>query len=517
MPVRQRQEIQEVSRQQIEALRRWGPSLATGLLYGFSFPPFRTHLFAWFALTPLLCSLTDGEAAKKPFRNGFLSFFIADLIIFYWLWPTFQAARINTPTTFICWLALSAIVALYGGAFARFYVSVPWPAARPWLAAAAWVALDEVRTAILTGFPWALFSHTQARYTPVIQLASLTGAPGVTFLIVLANGAITEGLRSAGRKNVKRSAALALVLVLGAVVGGQWRLSRAAARKPERVLNVSLLQGSIDQYRKWDDAYEADIRNTYGRISTDARDSRPDLIVWPETAVPGWVPSDPFYVAWVGDVIRKSGAPHIFGALSGTDKQSYNAAIFATADGKLVDQYNKRHLVPFGEYVPVGGFLKGVIPYLGQVGLFAPGKGTVHFRLGDFRLAPNICYEAMFPALIRDEARGADAIVNITNDGWFLKTGAPEQHFVVNILRAVENGRPVFRAANSGISAFIDAYGRVPMESHLMDVGAFTYPMPIPNRDFRTLFAIAGNWFGWLCFLVAAAWTALVALKRGPR
>ena len=474
------------------------------------------HFLAWIALTPLLCSLTDGDAGATPFQSGFFSLFTADLMIFGWLLPTFHTAHINLPTTIASWVALSAIVALYGGAFARFYVSVPWPSVRPWLAAAAWVALDEVRSTILTGFPWALASHTQARSPALIQIAAVTGAPGVTFLIILFNGALAEAINGAKRVRLQWSSIAAAALVVLTVAGGYWRLSRADANPPARSLNVSLLQGNIDQYRKWDEAYEADIRQTYAALSAKAAIDKPDLIVWPETAVPAWIPRDPTYVKWVGDVVRASNTPHLFGALSGTEEKGYNAAILALPDGSLADQYNKRHLVPFGEYVPLENLLKRVVPYLGQVGVFASGTESVHFHLGDLRLAPCICYESMFPSLVRNEARGADAIVNITNDGWFLKTSAPEQHFVVNIFRAVENGRPVFRAANTGISAFIDAFGRIIFESPLLVAAAYTQRVPIPDRSFHTIYSQWGNWFGWLCALAAAAWTGLALLQRLP-
>jgi apolipoprotein N-acyltransferase len=184
-------------------------------------------------------------------------------------------------------------------------------------------------------------------------------------------------------------------------------------------------------------------------------------------------------------------------------------------DGRLEGQYNKRHLVPFGEYVPFAGLLTHVVPYLGQVGIFDAGTAERLFEVKDVQMSPNICYEAIFPELVRHSARNADVIVNMVNDGWFLTSGAPYQHFAANILRAVENGRPVVRAANTGISAFIDAWGRVRFRSELMVGGAYTDTLPVPPHDFRTFYGRWGNWFGWACTLAVGGWL-LVASRPRP-
>jgi apolipoprotein N-acyltransferase len=213
--------------------------------------------------------------------------------------------------------------------------------------------------------------------------------------------------------------------------------------------------------------------------------------------VPGWVPKDRFYTEWITGIARKSKAAHLFGSLSAHERGESNAAILADANGTLVSQYNKRHLVPFGEYVPFGGFLSGLVPYLGQVGTFVAGHEFVHFDVNGVRLAP--------------------VIVNVTNDGWFLKTAAPEQHYLANIYRAVENGRPVLRAANTGISSHIDAYGRVEMKSSLMAAGFYVNLVAVPDPEFRTLYSRWGNWFGLMCVVIAVAAALRVGyLQRNP-
>ena len=157
--------------------------------------------------------------------------------------------------------------------------------------------------------------------------------------------------------------------------------------------------------------------------------------------------------------------------------------------GEIAGVYDKQHLVPFGEFIPFGGFLKRWIPYLGQLGTFNSGKGPVVFDVNGVKVAPNICYEAIFSSLIqRSVHSGADVIVNITNDGWFLDTAAPEQHFVANRFRAVETGRPVVRAANTGISAVIDSAGKTVFQSPLLVSGA--YVVEVPRSRESTFFSM---------------------------
>lgn len=490
--------------------------IAAGLLYGLSFPPYGLSFLAWFALVPLLwISSGDDLSPRSVFGAGFLSGLTANLVIFSWLWPTFIAAHINLATTFLCWLLLSALLALYVGGFAFVHRWMGPGIGRVWTGAALWVVLDEVRTVILSGFPWALLSHTQTDHASLIQLASVTGAPGITFLIVAVNLAIVETVISA-RRTIRSgwiNLAAALLLPIALTVMGAVRL-HAAQELLMRSLTVAVLQGNIDQYQKWDEKYEEGIRETYADLAARAGSVEPDVIIWPETSVPAWIPSETPYVKWIQTLAMQTFTPHLFGSLSQLEGKEYNSAFLMDEDGRLEGVYNKQHLVPFGEYVPAGGFLKKLIPYLGQVGTFDAGKGPYVFDIDGILLSPNICYEAMFPALVRRSVQKADVIVNLTNDGWFLDSGAPHQHWVVNILRAVENGRPVIRAANSGISGFIDPYGRVRAKSPLMVADGYLDTIPVPPADFRTFYGNYGNWFGWLCFVLCASWGIFLTAQR---
>jgi apolipoprotein N-acyltransferase len=203
----------------------------------------------------------------------------------------------------------------------------------------------------------------------------------------------------------------------------------------------------------------------------------------------------------------KTQTHHIIGAVFRNGELDHNAAFLIGPQGNILGQYNKQHLVPFGEYVPFGKFFGKWIPYIGQLGTFDKGSDPVAFNVFDVKMAPNICYEAVFPGLIRNTLdKDVRCIINITNDAWYLNTGAPEQHFATNIFRAIENNRPVIRAANTGISAIINEDGEVVGRTKLMtedvlfgEVYFEEFPWEFPEE---TLFSKWGDWFSWFCTFV---------------
>ncbi|MCB4755663.1 MAG: apolipoprotein N-acyltransferase [Elusimicrobia bacterium] len=490
-------------------------SALSGILFALAFPSFNLSWLAWVALVPLL-RLTVTHP-KNAFACGLVTGLLANLIIFQWLLPTFKAANINVVTGLLCWVLLSAVLALYVVLFFSFYIQIPFSWLRPWLAGAMWVVLEDIRTHLLSGFPWALLGHTQAYHLVFIQLASLTGVSGLSFLLIAANSFIAEFLRIAPARHYHLIAWRRFLFSQGGFIGlllitysyGWFRLNHPSGA-PERTLKVSILQGNIDQYQKWDDHYETGIRTRYTGLAEKAAADKPELIVWPESAVPGWIPNEKFYLDWLQTVVKKTGTANLVGAVSMSSGADYNSAFLLSPKGEILQRYDKRHLVPFGEFNPLGGFFNRLIPYLGQLGTFAAGKRGVIFDLNGIRLAPNICYEAIFADLIRSGVnQGADVIVNLTNDGWYLQTAAPEQHFVANIFRAVENGRPVIRAANTGISGLIDPFGRPLLRTPLMETGAFTGEVPMASSSFQTFYLRFGNWFTYFCWALIAFFISL--------
>lgn len=474
MPLREREKVQEVPRQ---VSRDAAAAVFSGVLYALSFPPFNLHYLAWVALVPLL-------AIKAPrFIDGVIAGFFANLIIFFWLWKTFAAANVGAPVTFAAWLMLAAILSLYFGVISLMNAMPLAPAIKPFALALSWTAMELLRSHILTGFPWALFAHTQATNLPLLQWAAYSGEEGLSFILFLVNAAIAGAIRCGERAGI-RVLTVTLAMVVFLLFGGR----RIAARKQAEIevgpkMKVALLQGDIDQYQKWDEAYEAGIRQKYAALAREAARQRPDLIVWPESALPAWYPNDAFHKSWLKNLVIASSATHLVGAVTRRDDKEFNAAFLVGPKGEPVAEYDKQKMVPFGEYLPFGEFLRGWIPYLGQLGTFDAGEEPVLFEVNGVFIAPNVCYEAFFPRVLQRSLRlGADVFVNITNDGWFLDTAAPEQHFVANIFRAVESGRPVVRAANTGISAVIDSSGKVRFRSPLLVPGCYVVDVPLASR-----------------------------------
>lgn len=438
---------------------------SSSLFYALSFPPFNISYFAWFALVPLL--IIQHSSFRKSLLNGYMVGLFSNLIIFFWFWGTFKAAGMNPLLTLSCWVALCAVLALYFAVFKLCADKIKPSLVRPFLLAAIWVGLEIVRSHALTGFPWALLAHTQAYHPSLIQISAITGALGVSFLIVLINGAV-ESLIQRHHKWGWIGPALCLCLCLGY---GLKRLNTNDIHG--RPLKVALLQGNIDQYQKWDEQYEYLIREVYADLAQKAAVEKPDIIVWPESAIPAWYPNESFYLVWVSTLVKQTDTYHLIGAVTSENGNEFNSAFVLSPDGVINDHYNKRHLVPFGEYIPFGNFLKKWIVYLGQLGVFDAGQKEAVLNINSYKCALSICYEAIFPELIRHSAQQSDVIVNITNDGWFLDTAAPEQHYVTNIFRAIENDRPVIRAANTGISALIDSRGREILRTPLMKRDVF--------------------------------------------
>jgi apolipoprotein N-acyltransferase len=272
------------------------------------------------------------------------------------------------------------------------------------------------------------------------------------------------------------------------------------------------VQGNIDQYRKWNEAYENDILDAYSRLTARAAEEPTDLVVWPETAVPGWIPNEIKFTRWLEDTARSAGAFLLAGAATHQQQGDYNAAFLFTPQGHILAQYRKQHLVPFGEFVPLQPVLSRFISVLNELGDFHGSDDKTVFQLPEVRFSVNICFEDLFPGLVRDFVRrGAQLTVNITNDGWYLDTAAPEQHFTANVLRAVETRTWVVRAANTGVSGFIDPKGRVVARTRLQEEAVLRgAPSPMAGETF---YVRRGDIFAWACALAAMV-GALLSLRR---
>jgi apolipoprotein N-acyltransferase len=317
-------------------------------------------------------------------------------------------------------------------------------------------------------------------------------------------------LPGAGKLNKARRLAPALAVFALIWLYGRHELGSAAALPPAGYIDAALLQPCVSLYDKWN---PEKARGTQDKIEAMLSGLHsPDLILWPENALPGWI-DDPVYSGWLKRLSAKNKSWNLVGSVSRGDGRHVSAFLLNEM-GEITASYDKRRLVPFGEYVPGRGVLNKFIQPVASLGEFSEGALEQKLlTLKGRRLGGAICYESVFPYLFTADVKaGADVFFNITNDGWYLDTAAPYQHFLVNIFRAVETRRAVMRAANNGISAVIDPWGRVLAKKDLNEAGALTVRVPVYADAGLTFYASSGQWFIGVCALAVAAFLLAVIL-----
>lgn len=496
-------------------------------------------------LYPAALFFTGRAAARaggptRAFRRGWLCGLAGASACLYWVaLPVHEVGGLPWPLAAPCALFLGAYVGLYGGLFAALVCLVcrpardgsppPGPYSRALVLGLGWYLLEWVRGWFCTGFPWLSLAAAFAPWPALIQGASLVGSYGLggimTGLVCLA----LEGRRP--RPAAFAAAGFALLLAFGI-----WRLPAPDAptdtptapdtNAPPR---FALIQGNIDQNVKWDPAMQERTVRRYLELSADALAAtpRPDLLIWPETAMPfdylraktafparirAFAAGNETAVLLGAPGFRRRLAPGDWeegNAAAGQDWDVFNRAFLISSAGRDLARYEKEHLVPFGEYLPPWLDLPFLRPLLQGVGTFSPGEKRLPLVLERQADAPAptpglppereaagetpppalvlgvlICYETIFPELARQRvADGANVFVNISNDAWFGRSAAARQHLQLGLLRAVEQRRWLARATNTGISAFIDPFGRVAVEGGLFTAQSVTHAVrPLEER-----------------------------------
>ena len=374
---------------------------------------------------------------------------------------------------------------------------------------ASWVALEYIRSHLLTGLGWNLLGHTQWNCIPVIQIAGVTGVWGVSFLVMMVNVALSVSVKGVGWRVKGINLGVAGIFLCAALFYGHVVLRQFPApstRHPTPVFKVALLQGNIPQTQKWNDAFEEAIWKRYAGLAAEAVKRRPDLIVWPETAVPGYL-DDPAVANRLREIVRSGGTEALVGAPTEDPENNlaFNSAILLNRAGEERQIYSKIHLVPFGEFIPIKpvfGWLKKFYP----VADFAPGKEWTVFR-SPAPFSVLVCFEDLFPELCRTfTRRGAGWLFVITNDAWFGRSAASVQHLQASVFRAVESRVWVGRAANTGWTGFVDPAGRrlpAPGQVSRFKAGIATAELPVIAHS-ETLYVRWGDWFPILCLLLTA-------------
>jgi apolipoprotein N-acyltransferase len=416
-------------------------------------------------------------------------------------------------------LLLVAYLALYP-AFASLCLGLwvrRWGLAALWAAPVVWVALEYGRGTWLTGFPWVLLGYSQATVLPVAQLASLVGVYGVSALVVAVNAALAHAFVAPGRARLT-GPLVALGLVAMAAIWGQSRIADGRLAREGEAIRVGVAQGNVPQVQKWDPAFGASILHTYLRLTREAASGGARFIVWPESATPFFFEEEPAGRQAVQDAARETGAWLLFGSDQverGSPPRYYNAAFLVAPDGRQVAAYRKMQLVPFGEYVPLRGLLFFVQPLVETVSDFAAGTEQTLLPVNGRPVSTAICYEAVFPSLARRAVeRGSRLLTTITNDAWYGRSSAPFQHFEQASVRAIEQGRYLVRAANTGVSGIVDPYGRVLARSELFRTAVLVGDVRL--LDGRTVYSRIGDAFVWASFAICA-WIALASARRSSR
>ncbi|MFA6321446.1 MAG: apolipoprotein N-acyltransferase [Candidatus Omnitrophota bacterium] len=491
------------------------PALSALLLI-LSFPDFNFEFLAWIAFVPLFFAIEG----KKPAAAFMISYFSGLIFFFgtiYWL------IHVTLPGMIIVVFYLALYFGLFG-LICRSCLEKAKSYILLLVIPSSWAALELIRSHFITGFGWNLLGYSQSFTLPAIQIADLVGAYGVSFLIMLVNIAIFLTIKELREKNYYlKILMIAILVVFISIWYGTIRVRNVFTGEKFR---IAVVQGNIAQVKKWDPSFRSDILNKYERLTREAALKHPELIIWPETSVPGFMESEPELFGRVSALAKEIKTPLLVGAPREDPEKKdayYNSAIFINADGLVGGRYDKSHLVPFGEYVPLRALLSFVENFApSPIGDFSSGKSYTVFDffikrtikekdrtlrlVKKIRFSTLICFEDIFPDIARRfVAGGAGLLVNMTNDAWFGKTCAAYQHAQSSVFRAVENRVNVIRAANTGVSCFIDQRGEIVNEVVAGNESLFVEGYAIQDiviTKTRTFYNVYGDVFAYICVLI---------------
>jgi apolipoprotein N-acyltransferase len=494
-------------------------AMASGVLIALSFPSSGLSFLAWLALVPLLIALEE-TTPRKAFRLGFTCGLCAYAGILYWINIVItDYGHLPWAVSIVLYLVLAAWLALFYGlttliARAGEQVGIKTAFTLP----IAWVAADLLRSFLMTGVPWAMLGHSQYRTLPLIQIADISGVFGVTFLILLANVVLYRALRAvsgAGIPYPVKSALVLLILFITTLYYGFSRLNDGSADSAP-TLRVALIQGNIPQDVKWSPAFLDTTLTIYERLTREAAKSGVDLVVWPESAVPFFFQDEPQLAGRIRNLARELSTSLLIGSpaheLRNGRRVFLNSAFMISPEGETTGRSDKIHLVPFGEYVPLGRFFPFISKLVVGIGDFSPGEQATPLTVGQTKIGALICAEAVFPELGRAYVNnGARILANITNDAWFGRSSAPYQHLSIATFRAVETRTPMVRAANTGVTAIIDQNGHINSMTGIFTEGFRIGEVRSGSGD--SIYLKIGDALAWLCVLLTIGIT-LTAWKR---
>jgi apolipoprotein N-acyltransferase len=538
------------------ALRLWPwlAAISSGLLCAGCFAPFDQAWLCWIALTPLLAALWfSGTNSKRPCLRALSLGYIAGLAFF---WTVFSWLRtVTVPGLVLVGLYMALYFALWSWICGLLRPSLRAPAVvnrwtqpppnesplsrSPWLRstnnlrlafllAAVWVAQEWLRSLVFSGWGWNTLGSALHAQLAMIQITEFTGVAGLSFLVAFSNVILLTTARRFILETQVRPMRphYDLTLTMAAIVGVMgFGLRSLQIQRPAKILNVALVQPNIPREQKFGAEFAQKTFDQFTRLSTPAlgASARLDLLVWPESSMPGPVLQDELSHRFVMDFSASAKTDLLLGTIDLDETSDYNAALLVSDGGERVQIYHKVHLVPFGEYVPG----RHTIPLLARVvgdqvpGDFAFGKEHTVFHLTNDKalIAPLICFEDTIGDLTRQFVlRGANLLANVTNDGWFLRSAGSQQHLANAVFRCVETRLPMVRAANTGVTCFVNEFGRITQTlvddhgSQFTD-GVLIGEVSIPTGHELTFYVRHGELFAQGCVGLALLTLVILSLR----
>jgi len=486
----------------------------------FIFP--ELHILAFFSGVPFFIVLFDGLAGgkkNKALRYTFvfgMSFYLPVYIWFLWMYPMeqtgvtpLQSAAIVTAAWFgfpllqtAAMLVMPLGLKIFGRGYAQnnninniFYL--------PALTAALYVILEWVQSWFFTGLTWAKLSVSQYKNLFFIQSVSVFGTYFTSFLIIFINAALAVYIINRPRNNSRLLIFAAVLLYFANSYFGYFRLMYYSNAPEEKKITAQIIQGNISSYDKWEESGVERSLEIYASLMGSHRDENIDICVFPETAIPGSMRKNGGLYAELSRLAEENGVSLFAGVIyseeageNGENINRYNAIAAFDKNHDFIRPYGKRHLVPFGEYLPIENILTKIFPFVANISLFdsalTQGEGSNIMTVNGVNYGGLVCFDSIFPELARQSVRdGAEILIIATNDSWFRDSPAIHQHNAQAALRAVENNRYVVRAANTGISSFISPVGEILMQSDILRREVLVSEVGIVKS--KTLYTICGD------------------------
>jgi apolipoprotein N-acyltransferase len=491
----------------------------TGLLLVTSFPRVGQGYLAWVAFVPLIAFIFRAKGTAHAFLGGFIAAFIEYFALLVWIPAVLH--HYGGLSDALAWIAFSLLVSVLAcypaaGCAAASYLIRHGGRSCLLLFPLVWIVVEYIESySPFGGLPWLLAGYSQSNYLSVIQIADITGIYGVSFLILWINTVAVWIVLGRQRRASYLVALMTSVLMIGACfIYGRTALHRWENLQP--AFGAAMLQANIsfdDPARVLNDKYLHD----YPQMADSLRDSKVDLLVLPESPSPPSFQYDSAYHEILETLAKRFPMGILFNDVrygrAGGEERYFNSALYLNGKGELEGFYDKMHLVPFGEYIPLKRLFFFIETISKDVGEFYPGRDIRIIEIGNHPANAIICFEAIFPDLVRRFVeKGSQLMVNLTNDGWYGRSSAPYQHLAIARLRAVENRRYLLRAANSGFSAIIEPSGRIQTSTGLMTeavcIGRFGFISE------KTLYTRYGDVLVFLCAIILFCFWILVEVRK---